>query len=59
MVTSLSFFKFDFTSQMIIYFCGNVIIYQAFYHFDHGFRWVELQQCQVVGIIQKEVRTLL
>jgi hypothetical protein len=36
MVTSLILFKFDFTSQMMIYFCGNVIMYQTFYHFDHG-----------------------
>ncbi len=44
----LVLFKFDFTSQMMIYVCGNFIMYQALYHFDHGLRWVELQQGQVV-----------
>jgi hypothetical protein len=50
MVTSSILFKFDFSSQMMIYFCGNVIMYQVFYHFDHGLRWDELQQGQVVDI---------
>ncbi len=50
MVTSLILFKFDFSSQTMIYFCGNVIMYQVFYHFDHGLGWDELQQGQVVDI---------